>query len=96
MALSEVRFKIGKESFTLKATNKRLYDVLEDLGCDNKLLSLLDMIDKLDMNAIFTLFKHFSGDERSVEELMDLDITIMKLAEHVSKSLTMALGNSKK
>lgn len=95
MALSEVKLKIGKEAFVLKATNRALFEAMRDLGCDNKLSKLLNMIDELDLLAIFTLFKYFAKDERSVEDLMDLEVSAVEVGNMVGNALSQGLGLKK-
>lgn len=92
----EFKLKAGKETIVLKASIKALYSSMRELECDNKLTNLLNMIDAMDIVAIYTLFKHFSSSDKDVEELMDLDIKLKPLTEAIAKALAYSIGEEKK
>ena len=89
--LGEVEIKLGDKIYNIKFTNKALFKVQHELKIKG-LAELFNRIEQLDLLAIFTLLRHGLNVEKSVDQLMDYDLSLQDIAVKLAEALTAALG----
>lgn len=90
--LQEVELHHGEEVFKLKPTHKALYKCLKNPALNGRLALLAVELEQMNIELMHEVLKHFSNDKRSVIELLELDISLTKLATAIGESLQLLMA----